>query len=158
MSIKDGSLAPDFTLPDQAGKLHRLSDERGKWVLIYFYPKDDTPGCTREACAFRDHYAQAKKQGLTIFGVSVDPVEKHAKFAAKYKLPFTLLSDTTKEVVNKYGVWMKKKFMGREYMGTLRWSFLVNPMGRVARTYALVKPDTHAEQILSDLKMFKANT
>ena len=156
MSLQTGDLAPDFTLPDQHGKPHKLSDERGGWVLVYFYPKDDTPGCTREACAFRDLYAQAKKEGLTIFGVSVDEVKKHEKFATKYKLPFTLLSDAAKEVVNKYGVWMKKKFMGREYMGTLRWSFLIDPKGRIARTYQLVKPDTHAEEILSDLRALKA--
>jgi peroxiredoxin Q/BCP len=155
MKLKIGSDAPDFTLPDQDGKPHRLADQRGKWVLIYFYPKDDTPGCTKEACAFRDRFADAKKAGLTVFGVSADDPKKHAKFAAKYRLPFTLLADVEKAVINDYGVWAKKKFMGREYMGILRWSFLIDPNGHIAKIYEKVKPDEHAAEVLADVKALK---
>lgn len=146
-----GTKAPDFTLPDQGGKEHALSDYRGKWVLLYFYPKDDTPGCTKEACAIRDHYPAFGKLKATVFGVSVDTVAKHKKFADKYDLPFTLLADTEKQVVNAYGVWGKKKFMGREYMGIFRNSFLINPQGNIAKIYEQVKPEQHAEEVLADL-------
>lgn len=153
MPLKTGSKAPGFRLPDQDGKEHALKDEVGNWVLLYFYPKDDTPGCTAEACALRDHFPKFRKLKATVFGVSVDPVKKHAKFAEKYQLPFTLLSDEKKELVEAYGVWAKKKFMGREYMGTLRHSFLINPEGRIAKIYENVKPELHAEEVLADLKV-----
>lgn len=147
-----GDIAPDFSLPDQNGKMHSLSDQKGKWVLLYFYPKDDTPGCTKEACEIRDNYPAFKKMGIMVFGVSVDPVKKHAKFAEKYELPFTLLSDENKAVVNTYGIWGKKKFMGREYMGTNRVSFLIDPQGKIAKVYEQVKPAEHATEVLADAK------
>lgn len=149
-----GSLAPAWSLPDQSGNVHSLKDYRGQWVVLYFYPKDDTPGCTKEACAFRDHFPAFKKIKAAVFGLSVDSSKKHAKFVEKFQLPFTLLADEEKKVVNAYGVWAKKKFMGREYMGTLRTTFLINPEGKIAKIYEAVKPETHAEEILSDLKEF----
>lgn len=148
-------IAPDFKTEDQDGKIHKLSDYRGKWILIYFYPKDDTPGCTKEACAIRDMMPNFKKLGLKVFGVSTQDVKSHKKFAEKYDLPFTLLVDEDKKIVNKYSVWAKKKFMGREYMGTLRQSFLINPKGKIVKVYENVKPETHAEEILEDLKKLK---
>lgn len=151
MLPKIGDIAPSFTLPDQNGVEHSLSQYEGQWVVLYFYPKDDTPGCTKEACNFRDSFAELKKAGITILGVSVDPVKKHAKFVEKYTLPFTLLSDESKEVVEKYGVWGLKKFMGREYMGTNRTTFLIDPKGMIAKVYENVKPDNHAQEILSDV-------
>lgn len=155
MKLKEGKLAPDFTVADQNGKSHTLSDYRGQWVLIYFYPKDDTPGCTKEACAIRDMMPNFKKLKLQIFGVSVDSVKSHKKFEEKYDLPFTLLADEDKKIVGKYGVWGKKKFMGREYMGTFRTSFLIDPKGKIAKIYEKVKPEVHAEEILDDLKKMK---
>lgn len=146
-----GDLAPEFSLKDQHDVTHTLKDERGNWVLLYFYPKDDTPGCTKEACALRDNFPRFKKLGITIFGVSVDSVKSHGKFVEKYELPFTLLSDDEKKVVAAYGVWGKKKFMGREYMGTKRWSFLIDPKGKVVKIYEDVKPEKHAEDVLADL-------
>ncbi len=153
--LQQGDIAPEFTLPDQTGKTHALKDERGKWVLLYFYPKDDTPGCTVEACQLRDNFPTFKKLDVTVFGVSIDPVKKHAKFADKYNLPFTLLADEEKVVVNAYGVWGKKKFMGREYMGIKRWSFLIDPKGKIAKVYDDVKPKVHAEEVLADLNALR---
>lgn len=144
--------APDFTLSDQSGVMHALSAYRGRPVVLYFYPKDDTPGCTIEACSFRDAYARFKRAGIAVFGISVDPVRKHAKFAEKYSLPFTLLSDEEKSVVEQYGVWAKKKFMGREYMGILRTTFLIDPQGKIAKIYENVKPESHADAVLADVK------
>ncbi len=151
-----GTEAPAFNLPDQEGKMHALKDYAGRWVLLYFYPKDDTPGCTVEACALRDNFPKFKKLKAAVLGVSVDPVKRHAKFAEKYELPFILLSDEGKTLVNAYGVWAKKKFMGREYMGILRWSFLINPEGKIAKIYEDVKPAGHAEEVLKDLEVFRA--
>ncbi|MDO8492686.1 MAG: thioredoxin-dependent thiol peroxidase [bacterium] len=160
--LKKGNKAPEFSLPDQNSKIHSLKDYLGKWVLVYFYPKDDTPGCTKEACAIRDDYSSFKKIKAVVLGISVDNVKSHAKFVKKYKLPFTLLSDENKEVVKKYGVWQKKKFMparrslgaggGREYMGTLRNSFLINPEGKIAKIYEKVVPELHGKEVLADLK------
>lgn len=152
MELETGERAPSFTLPDQNGTKHKLSDYKGKWILIYFYPKDDTPGCTKEACALRDHFADFEKLDAKILGISVDSVKKHEKFVNKYHLPFTLLSDEEKLVVNLYGVWGRKKFMGREYDGTHRNSFLIDPKGKIAKIYAKVKPAAHAEEVLTDLK------
>lgn len=147
-----GKDAPGFTLPDQSGKDYTLSEYRGAWVLIYFYPKDNTPGCTKEACAIRDNFSAFGKLGAKVFGISGDSVASHKKFADKYKLPFVLLSDESKEVLNKYGVWQKKKLAGLEYMGIVRWSFLVDPKGKIAKIYENVKPESHAEQVLADLE------
>ena len=144
-------MAKNFTLPDQDGKLHTLKDYVGKWVVLYFYPKDDTPGCTVEACQFRDNFPQFKRSQAVVFGVSVDTVKKHAKFVTKYELPFILLADEEKKVVELYGVWAKKKFMGREYMGILRTSFLIAPDGKIAKVYENVKPAEHALEVLRDI-------
>ncbi len=152
MSLKIGQLAPDFELLDEEGKTHRLSMYRGKWVLLYFYPKDNTPGCTTEACTLRDHFPAFQKLKAKVFGISVDSVKSHKKFSNKYQLPFTLLSDETKEVVETYGVWGKKKFWGREFFGILRMSFLVDPKGKIVKIYEKVKPALHAEEVLNDLK------
>src|SRR3989344_7472166 len=146
--LKLKNKAPDFTLPDQDGKEHTLSDFRGRWVLIYFYPKDDTPGCTKEACVIRDAFPNFKKLKAVVLGISTDSVKSHQKFAAKYGLPFTLLADEKKKVVRAYGVYGKKKFIGREYLGTFRTSFLVNPKGAVAKIYENVNPVTHADDVL----------
>jgi len=155
MKLKIKNVAPDFVLPDQEGKKHHLSDYRGKWVLLYFYPKDNTPGCTREACVFRDVFLEIKKCNAEILGISVDSVKSHNNFAGKYKLPFIILSDEKKEVVKLYGVWGKKKFMGHEYIGTFRNSYLIDPKGKIAKTYESVKPDNHAAEVLLDLIEFQ---
>lgn len=149
-------IAPAFHLPDQDGKVHTLKEYRGVWVILYFYPKDDTPGCTIEACSFRDNFSALKKAGAVVLGVSVDPVKKHAKFAKKYSLPFTLLADEEKQVVELYGVWGKKKFMGREYMGTNRVSFLIDPKGRLAKIYDPVRPSEHVAEVLADIRALMA--
>ncbi|RJQ36129.1 thioredoxin-dependent thiol peroxidase [Candidatus Parcubacteria bacterium] len=149
MKLKAGQKAPDFKLPDQDGIMHALKDYRGKWVLLYFYPKDDTPGCTREAWDIRDRLPNFTKLKIKVFGASVDPIKKHKKFAEKYHLPFTLLSDEQKTLVKAYGVWGKKKFMGREYDGTFRTSFLIDPDGKIAHIYEKVKPEIHAEEVLA---------
>jgi peroxiredoxin Q/BCP len=153
--LKEGEIAPDFTLPDQDGKTHTLSDYKGKWVLIYFYPKDDTPGCTTEACTIRDEFPAFGPLDAVVFGISADTVEKHKKFAEKYNLPFTLLADTDKEAIEAYGVWQKKKFMGREFMGIMRSSFLIDPEGNIAKVYEKVKPKEHASEVLADLKLLQ---
>lgn len=152
MSLAIGQKAPAFKLQDQAGVEHTLSDYAGSWVLLYFYPKDDTPGCTKEACSFRDNLPKFRKIDANVFGVSVDSVKRHAKFAEKYSLPFTLLADEDKKLVEAYGVWRLKKFMGREYMGTMRMSFLIDPKGKIAKIYESVKPESHADEVLKDLK------
>lgn len=152
MNLKVGQLAPRFSLPDQDGKMHKLSDHKGEWVLLYFYPKDNTTGCTKEACMIRDNYPAFQKLKAKVFGASIDSVSKHKKFAEKYDLPFTLLADEDKELVTKYGVWGEKKFMGRKYMGIFRMSFLINPDGKIAKIYEKVNPESHAEEVLADLK------
>ncbi len=152
MMLKQGDVAPIFSVADQDGMIRSLSDEKGNWVLLYFYPKDDTPGCTKEACTIRDNWPKFKKLKVTVFGVSIDPVKKHRKFVDKYDLPFTLLADEDKKIVEAYGVWGKKKFMGREYMGIHRVSFLIDPKGKIAKVYPTVKPSEHAEEVLADLK------
>jgi thioredoxin-dependent peroxiredoxin len=146
--IQKGQIAPDFTLSDQDGNMHTLSNYRGKKVLIYFYPKDDTPGCTTEACEIRDKYDEFMKTQMVVFGISADPVKKHKKFAEKYELPFPLLSDEEKVVCNLYGVWQKKKFMGREYMGIARTSFLIDEKGKIEKVFEQVTPKGHAAEVL----------
>lgn len=152
---KLGSKAPGFSLPDQDGKTHALEDYVGKWVLLYFYPKDDTPGCTIEACTIRDQFKDFKKIGAEVIGISTDSVKSHKKFALAYELPFTLLADENKEMVGEYGVFGEKKFMGRTYMGTKRMSFLIDPEGKVAKVYEKVKPLEHAAEVIADLKELK---
>ncbi|MCS6820221.1 MAG: thioredoxin-dependent thiol peroxidase [Chitinophagales bacterium] len=147
--LKIGDKAPDFSAPDQNGKNVKLADFKGKKIVLYFYPKDDTPGCTKEACSFRDNYKQLQKAGYEIIGVSVDSVKSHKKFEEKYELPFILLSDEEKQIVQDYGVWGKKKFMGKEYMGTNRVTFVIDEKGKIARIIEKVDVSNAAEQILS---------
>jgi peroxiredoxin Q/BCP len=153
--VSVGQLAPDFTLLDQEGNEHALSTYRGQYVLIYFYPKDDTPGCTKEACAIRDAEPDFKGLDAIVLGISPDTVKSHKKFAEKYELPFTLLADPEHIAINAYGVWGRKKFMGREYDGVFRTSFLVAPDGTVAKVYETVKPELHAAEVLADLQSFR---
>lgn len=143
--------APEFSLPDQNGIVHSLSDYKGKWLVVYFYPKDDTPGCTKEACNFRDNLDQFEKRGVMIVGISKDSVESHKKFADKFRLNFTLLSDPDHKVIEAYGAWGKKNFMGREFDGIIRNTVLINPKGEIVKEYKKVNPLTHAGELLTDL-------
>lgn len=149
MKLKIGEQAPDFELPDQNGRNRKLSEFSGKKVLIYFYPKDFTSGCTTEACSLRDSFPRF--EGVEVLGISTDTVASHKKFADKYKLPFTLLADTEKKVVKLYDVYQPKKFLGKEFLGTLRTSFLVDEKGKIAKIYESVKPAVHAVEVLADL-------
>ncbi len=155
MKLSIGDKAPAFSLPDQEGKTHSLKDHVGEWVLLYFYPKDDTPGCTKEACAMRDNLPKFGKLKAVVYGVSADTTTKHAKFVDKFSLNFPLLADVDKKVIEAYGSWGKKKFMGREYMGIFRNSFLIDPKGKIAKIYEGVKPELHAEEVLADLKVLQ---
>lgn len=148
MPIAAGISAPDFELSDDSGTVRRLSDYRGQKVLLYFYPKDDTPGCTTEACSFRDDYSAYMDAGVVILGVSPDTVKSHVKFKDKHSLPFPLLADTDHHVCELYGVWGRKKFMGREYDGVFRTTFLVDPQGKISRVFENVKPDGHSAEVL----------
>lgn len=152
MHPSPGSVAPDFTLLDQDGVAHTLSAHHGSRVLIYFYPKDDTPGCTKQACLLRDAMPELSKLDAIIFGISADSVKSHKKFAEKYGLPFTLLADEDHAVSEAYGVWGMKKMMGREYQGITRTSFLVGKDGLIEKVYQNVKPEKHADQVLADLR------
>lgn len=149
--------APDFSLPDQDGNVRTLADYAGKWLILYFYPKDNTPGCTTEACSFRDERdAIAEFGGAEVVGVSKDSVRSHKKFIADHGLNFTLLSDTEHKTIEAYGSWKPKKFMGREYMGTERNTFIVSPDGKIAKEYRGVDPKTHAAEIIADLRELQA--
>jgi thioredoxin-dependent peroxiredoxin len=148
LNLKEGDKAPDFSALTNTGAPVSLNDFKGKPVVLYFYPKDDTPGCTKEACAFRDAYSQFKKAGAVVLGVSPDSVKSHQKFIDKFTLPFSLLSDEEKKIVNAYGVWGEKSFMGRKYMGTHRVTFLIGPDGRIAKIWSEVKPEQHATEVL----------
>ncbi len=143
--------ASNFSLPDQDGKVHTLSDYKGTWLIVYFYPKDDTPGCTKEACSFRDKGEAFAKKGVAVIGISKDSVISHKKFADKYHLNFPLLSDPEHRIIEKYGSWGKKKFMGREYDGIFRNTYLINPKGKIVKEYKGINPLTHVNQILKDL-------
>lgn len=151
MDLKVGDSAPDFELPDQDGKIHKLSDYQGQKILVYFYPKDNTPGCTIEACQIRDDFPKFNSIKAEVLGISTDSVESHQKFAQKHNLPFTLLADANKEVVKAYNVYKPKKFLGKEFLGTQRTSFLVDGDGKIAKIYEKVKPALHAEEVLRDL-------
>ncbi len=146
--VEEGELAPDFTLSDDAGAKVKLSAQRGTPVVLYFYPKDDTPGCTREACAFRDRKAEIKKAGVKIFGISPDTVESHAKFRDQYSLNFPLLSDVGHKVAEKYGSWREKNMYGKKSMGIQRSTFLIDLDGRVAKVWKSVQVDGHEEKVL----------
>jgi peroxiredoxin Q/BCP len=149
MAIKKGLPAPSFSLKDDEGKTRSLSDFKGIKIVLYFYPKDDTPGCTTEACNFRDDYSAYVDAGITILGVSPDSVNSHRKFREKYHLPFSLLVDEDHKIADAYGVWGQKKFMGKDYMGVLRTTFIVDESGRIAHVFEEVKPADHSKEILS---------
>lgn len=151
-----GKKAPAFTLLDQSGKPQKLSDHDGKWRVVYFYPKDDTPGCTKEACAIAEVYKDFTKAGVKVFGVSKDSPESHKAFAKKFKLPFTLLSDESLKTIEKYGAWQERSMYGKKFMGTARITYIIDPKGKVAAVYPKVTPDKHALQLLQDLKTLKA--
>ena len=146
--LKEGTSAPAFKTTDANGEDVILKDLRGQKVVLYFYPKDDTPGCTKEACSFRDAFSKFKKRGITILGVSPDSEKSHQKFATKYKLPFTLLADKEHAIADAYGVWGEKKFMGRTYMGVHRKTFLIDEKGKIKKVFEKVKPEEHADEVL----------
>jgi peroxiredoxin Q/BCP len=151
LKLKEGDPAPDFSAATNGGGKASLSDLKGKNVILYFYPRDDTPGCTKEACGFRDHFAKFKERGAVVLGVSTDSAQSHDKFVEKFKLPFPLLADEDKKIVQAYGVWGEKSFMGRKYTGTLRVTFLIGGDGHIRKIWPKVKPDEHAEEILAAL-------
>jgi peroxiredoxin Q/BCP len=151
MPISSGIPAPDFALPDETGTVRRLQDFRGRPLVLYFYPADDTPGCTKEACNFRDDYSAYEKAGITILGVSPDSSKSHSKFKDKYHLPFSLLADEGHKLCDAYGVWGPKSFMGRDYEGVLRTTFLIDSQGNITRVFENVKPAEHSREILDAL-------
>ncbi len=155
MSLTPGTPAPSFSLPDQEGNTHSLDQSRGQWLLLYFYPKDDTPGCTTEACGFRDLYAELQKRGVIVLGMSADSAESHEKFAEKFSLRFPLLSDPDKKTIQAYGAWGEKSMMGKKYMGILRTSYLIDPDGKIAKVYEKVKPEEHPQEVLKDVVMLR---
>lgn len=151
MALQPGDLAPDFTLPDADGTMVSLSSLRGKRVVLYFYPRDNTPGCTKEACGFRDHYSEYQGQDVVVLGISTDDAKAHTKFISKFNLPFPLLSDVDGKVATAYESYGLKKFMGKEYMGVTRNTFVIDPEGKIEKIYLKVKPDNHAVEVLADL-------
>lgn len=151
--LDTGTVAPAFTLIDQDENTHSLSEYAGKWKVIYFYPKDDTPGCTKEACTIAEIFDDFEKLGVTVFGVSKDSPQSHKKFAEKYKLPFILLSDESTTMIQAYGAWNQKSMFGKKYMGIERVSYIINPEGKVAKVYPKVTPADHAFELLKDLKI-----
>ena len=151
LSLKTGDLAPDFSTATSGGGHVSLADFTGRNVILYFYPRDDTPGCTKEACAFRDQFAAFQAKGAVVLGVSTDSVKAHDKFAAKFRLPFPLLADDEKKIVQAYGVWGEKRFMGRKYLGIHRVTFLIGPEGRIKKIWPQVKPEEHALEVLAAL-------
>lgn len=152
MALKDGDKAPSFKLKNQDGKIVSLANLKGKPVVLYFYPKDDTSGCTKEACNFRDEFPKFKKSRAEIIGVSADSVESHKKFAEKYKLPFDLLSDEKKEILEKYGVWQEKSMYGRKYMGIVRTTFIIDQSGKIRKIFPKVKVNDHNKEVMEALK------
>ena len=151
LKLREGDPAPEFTAATRRGDTVRLSDYRGRQVILYFYPRDDTPGCTKEACGFRDGYADIEKKGAVILGVSVDGAKSHQKFVDKFSLPFLLLADEDKKIVEAYGVWGEKTFMGRTHLGTHRVTFLIGPDGRIKKIWPKVKVDEHVAEVLAAL-------
>lgn len=150
--LEEGVQAPEFNYRDSEGQLHASSELNGKAYLIYFYPKDNTPGCNKEACGFRDHYSAFDSLGVSVIGVSCDSEKSHQKFREKFSLPFSLIADEDQSVVNAFGVFGKKKFMGKTYEGIHRVSYLIDPKGMIAKVYPKVKPAEHAEQVIQDIK------
>jgi len=153
--LEVGTQAPEFSLPDQDGKTHQLSDYRGKWIVLYFYPKALTPGCTTETCNFQETLPGFKGIDAVILGMSKDPVNKQKKFAEKYGVEFALLSDENSDICERFGVWQKKKNYGREYMGIVRSTFIIDPEGKIAKVYPKVSVKQHHEDVLSDLSKLK---
>jgi peroxiredoxin Q/BCP len=151
MVLKAGDQAPDFNLPDENGTPRKLGEFKGQFLVLYFYPKDDTPGCTTEACDFRNSIHNYEKAGVVVLGISPDSSKSHAKFKEKYSLPFSLLADEGHKICEAYGVWGKKKAMGREYDGVFRTTFLINPQGVIKRVFENVKPDGHSTEVLSEV-------
>jgi len=151
-----GELAPEVSLPDETGAIHRLADQRGRWTILYFYPKDDTPGCTTEACQFRDLDEDYAATDADVWGVSKDSVASHRRFREKFGLPFTLLSDPERRTIEAYGAWREKSMLGKTYMGIARSSFLIDPDGRVVRAWPQVKADGHAAEVLVALREERA--
>jgi peroxiredoxin Q/BCP len=152
LKLQEGDPAPPFSAQTQDGRRVSLADFKGQPVVLYFYPRDDTPGCTREACAFRDAFEQFRKRGVVVLGVSVDDAESHRRFAEKHRLPFPLLADPERTIVRAYGVWGTKTFLGRKFQGTHRVTFLIGPDGRIQKIWPKVKPDTHAAEVLAALE------
>jgi peroxiredoxin Q/BCP len=150
--IEEGKPAPDFELQSDSGDTVKLSELRGKPVVLYFYPKDDTPGCTTQACGIRDAYGEFEQAGAVVLGVSPDDEASHVKFKEKYELPFTLLADTDHEVAEEYGVWGEKTFAGRTYLGVSRWTFVIDEDGNVKKVFPNVKPAEHADNVLAALR------
>ncbi|MEX2142986.1 MAG: thioredoxin-dependent thiol peroxidase [Anaerolineales bacterium] len=155
MALTTAQLAPDFTLPDESGKLHKLSDYRGKTVVLYFYPADDTPGCTKEACNFRDNHSKYQAAGAVILGVSPDDETSHQKFKKKYSLPFPLLADKGHKVCELFGVWAEKSMFGKHYMGVVRSTFIIAPDGRIAKSFEKVRVAEHSQEVLASLDELK---
>jgi len=153
--LQEGKQDTDFTLSDENEKVHKLSDYQGKYVLLYFYPKDNTKGCTTEACNFRDDYSAYREAGVVILGVSPDSTKSHKNFIDKFLLPFTLLADPNHKVCDLYGVWGRKKFMGREYDGVFRTTFLINPDGKIVKVFENVKPGQHSKEVLEVINSLK---
>lgn len=152
MNVEVNQSAPAFSLADETGKIRTLEEFAGRPLVLYFYPKDDTPGCTKEACSFRDDYHVYEEAGVTILGVSPDSPKSHAKFKEKFNLPFSLLADVDHTLADAYGVWGRKKFMGREYDGILRSTFLIAPDGKIRKIFPDVKPEGHSAEVLAALK------
>jgi peroxiredoxin Q/BCP len=148
---KEGQKAPDFTVLSDSGEKVKLSDFKGKKIVLYFYPKDDTPGCTKEACAFRDGIAEIKKKGAVVFGVSADSVESHKKFKNKFELNFALLADTDKKIIQDYDVWKEKSMYGKKYMGIERTTFIIDEQGKISHIFPKVKVDQHYDEVLKAL-------
>jgi peroxiredoxin Q/BCP len=151
MVLEEGVKAPEFELKDSDGNTHKLSDYAGQTIVVYFYPKDNTPGCTKEACSFRDSYAEFRRADVTVIGISPDKVDSHKKFQEKYELPFTLLADPDHKVCQAYGVWGLKKMYGREYEGVFRTTYIVGPDGTIQKVFKNVKPTDHSQEVLSAL-------
>jgi thioredoxin-dependent peroxiredoxin len=150
--LKEGDIAPDFRAKNQDGKEIKLSDFRGQKVVLYFYPKDDTPGCTKEACSFRDAFKLYTEKGIKVLGVSTDDEKSHQKFRAKYGLPFDLIADTDKSIVTAYGVYVEKSLYGKKYMGIERTTFLIDEEGKIKKIFRKVKPEGHAEEVLREFR------
>lgn len=152
MSIQLNKKVPEFVVFDESGVGQTPRNYRGQWLLVYFYPKDNTPGCTKEACAIRDAWGDFQKSGIAVLGVSPQDIKSHQKFSEKYQLPFPLLVDEEHKMADMFGVWREKKFMGRTFMGVERMSFLIDPKGKVIKIYEKVKPEEHADEILADVQ------